>query len=60
VARIGYVGQGNNLRRLLANSPEISAAYWELRKAINEKSQLSPRLRILSFLASDTANRCRY
>jgi len=60
VARIGYVGQGNNLRRLLANSPEISAAYWELRKTINEKSQLSPRLRILSFLASDVANRCRY
>jgi len=60
VARIGYVGQGNNLRRLLANSPEISAAYWELRKTINEKSRLSPRLRILSFLASDVANRCRY
>ena len=60
MARIGYVGQGNNFRRLLAHSPEIAAAYWDLRKAINENSQLSPRLRILSFLASDVANRCRY
>jgi alkylhydroperoxidase/carboxymuconolactone decarboxylase family protein YurZ len=60
MARIGYVGQGNNLRRLLAHSPEISDAYWGLRKAINEHSQLSPRLRILSFLASDVANRCGY
>jgi alkylhydroperoxidase/carboxymuconolactone decarboxylase family protein YurZ len=60
VARIGYVGQGNNLRRLLLHSPDISAAYWELRKAINEKSQLSAKLRMLSFLASDVANDCRY
>ena len=60
MARISYVGQGNNLRRLLANSPEISDAYWNLRRTINEHSQLSPRLRILSFLASDVANRCNY
>jgi len=60
VARIGYVGKGNNLRRLLAHSPEIADAYWALRKAITEHSQLSPRLRILSFLASDVANRCSY
>jgi len=60
VARIGYVGQGNNLRRLIAHTPEISEAYWSLRKAINEHSLLSPRLRILSFLSSDKANRCPY
>lgn len=60
MARIGYVGQGNNLRRLLSNTPEISAAYWALRKAINEQSVLSPRLRLLSFLASDKANECAY
>jgi hypothetical protein len=60
VARISYIGQGNNLRRLIAHSPEISTAYWELRKAINEHSVLSPRLRILSFLSSDKANRCPY
>lgn len=58
--RIGYVGQGTSLRRLFNHSPEISAAYWELRKTINEHSVLSPKLRMLSFLASDVANRCRY
>ena len=60
MARIGYVGQGNNFRKMLNNAPEVAAAYWELRKALNEKSQLSPRLRILSFLASDVANSCAY
>jgi hypothetical protein len=60
VARIGYVGQGNNLRRLIAHTPEISEAYWAIRKTINEKSLLSPKLRILSFLSSDKANRCPY
>ncbi len=60
VPRIGYVGQGTNFRRLLNHSPEISAAYWALRKAINETSVLSAKLRMLSFLASDVANRCRY
>ena len=60
MARIGYVGQGNNLRRLINHTPEISLAYWALRKAINEHSVLSPKLRLLSFLASDKANRCSY
>ena len=60
MARIRYAGQGNNLRRLIANTPEIATAYWDLRKAINEHSELSPRLRILSFLASDVANHCGY
>lgn len=57
--RIGYVGQGNNFRKLLNNAPQVSAAYWELRKALNE-GVLSPKLRMLSFLASDVANHCRY
>ena len=57
--RIGYVGQGTNFRRLLNNSPQVSAAYWELRKALNE-GVLSPKLRMLSFLASDVVNHCRY
>ena len=58
--RIGYVGQGNNFRKMLNNTPEVSAAYWALRKALNEQSELSPKLRMLSFLASDVANHCRY
>jgi len=60
MGRISYVGQGNNLRRLIAHTPEIATAYWALRKAINETSLLSPKLRILSFLSSDKANRCPY
>ena len=60
MARIGYVGQGNNLRRLLAHSAEIAESYWGLRRAINEHSLLSQRLRMLSFLSSDVANRCGY
>lgn len=54
------MGQGNNLRRLIAHTPEISAAYWALRTAINEHSLLSAKLRNLSFLASDKANDCLY
>ena len=57
--RVAYVGQGNNFRRLLNNSPEVSAAYWALRKALNEGA-LAPKLRMLSFLSSDVANSCRY
>jgi hypothetical protein len=37
----------------------VSAAYWDLRKALNE-GVLSPKLRMLSFLASDVANHCRH
>jgi hypothetical protein len=59
VPRIGYIGQGTYFRRLLLNSPEVSAAYWNLRKALNE-GVLTPRLRMLSFLSSDVVNRCRY
>ena len=58
-ARIGYQGEGNNFRRMLNNSPEVSAAYWGLRKALND-GILSPKLRMLSFLCSDLVNKCRY
>lgn len=57
--RIGYVGQGTNFRKLLNNSPQLAAAYWELRKALND-GVLPPRLRMLSFLASDVVDHCRY
>jgi hypothetical protein len=57
--RIGYMGEGNNFRRMVNNSPEVAAAYWGLRKALNE-GVLSPKLRMLSFLSSDLANECRY
>jgi hypothetical protein len=59
VPRIDYSGEGNNFRRLVNNAPQVSAAYWELRKALNE-GVLSPKLRMLSFLSSDIANNCRY
>jgi hypothetical protein len=59
MARISYAGEGNNFRRLLNHSPQVAAAYWEVRKALNE-GVLSPKLRMLSFLASDIVNRCRY
>ena len=59
MSRISYAGQGNSFRRLLNHSPQVSAAYWELRKALND-GVLSPKLRMLSFLSSDVANRCRY
>jgi hypothetical protein len=59
MARISYAGEGNNFRRLLNHSPQVAAAYWDVRKALNE-GVLSPKLRMLSFLASDTVNRCRY
>lgn len=57
--RIPYSGQGTNFRKLLNNAPQVSAAYWELRKTLNE-GVLSPRLRMLSFLSSDLVNKCAY
>ena len=59
MARISYTGEGTNFRRILNQSPSVSSAYWELRKALNE-GVLSPKLRMLSFLSSDLVNRCRY
>ena len=59
MARISYAGEGTNFRRILNQSPSVSSAYWELRKALNE-GVVSPKLRMLSFLSSDLVNRCRY
>jgi hypothetical protein len=59
MARISYSGEGTNFRRILNHSPSVSAAYWGLRKALNE-GVLSPKLRMLSFLSSDLVNHCRY
>jgi len=59
VARIPYTGEGNNFRRILNHAPAVSAAYWELRKQLNEGA-VSAKLRMLSFLSSDLVNRCRY
>jgi hypothetical protein len=59
VARISYVGEGNAFRRLLNHSPAVSAAYWSLRKAL-EEGAVSARIRMLTFLASDVTNECRY
>ncbi len=59
MARISYVGEGASLRRLINHSPEVSTAYWSLRKALND-GVLSPKIRMLSFLATDTTNHCRY
>lgn len=58
-ARIGYQGEGTNFRRMVNNSPDVSAAYWGLRKAL-DAGVLSPKLRMLSFLSSDLVNKCRY
>ena len=59
MARIPYTGEGNNFRRILNHAPSVSAAYWELRKQLNEGA-VSAKLRMLSFLSSDLVNRCRY
>jgi hypothetical protein len=59
VARISYIGEGSAFRRLLNHSPEVSAAYWALRKALDE-SEVSAKIRMLSFLASDITNDCHY
>jgi hypothetical protein len=59
MARIRYMGEGTNFRRLLNHSPQLSAAYWDVRQALNE-GVLSAKLRMLSFLSSDLANDCHY
>ena len=59
MARVSYVGEGSAFRRLLNHSPAVSAAYWSLRGALDE-SELSPKIRMLSFLATDLTNGCRY
>ena len=59
MARVSYVGEGNAFRRLLNHAPAVSSAYWSLRRALNE-SEVGAKIRMLSFLASDLTNGCRY
>ena len=59
MARISYQGEGTSFRRLLNHSPAVSQAYWSLRKALDE-GVVSPKLRMLTFLAADLTNHCRY
>ncbi|OLC57430.1 MAG: hypothetical protein AUH85_03390 [Chloroflexi bacterium 13_1_40CM_4_68_4] len=59
MARISYAGEGDAFRRVLNHSPELSAAYWSLRKVLND-GVVPARIRVLTFLASDLTNGCRY
>lgn len=59
MARISYKEGTTSFRRLLNHSPAVSDAYWALRKALDE-STVSAKLRLLTFLASDITNGCRY
>lgn len=59
MARIPYTGEGSAFRRLLNHSPAVSVGYWSLRKALDEGT-LSPKVRMLTFLATDITNGCRY
>ena len=59
MARIPYTGEGSAFRRLLNHSPDVSKGYWGLRKALDEGT-LSAKIRMLSFLATDITNGCRY
>jgi hypothetical protein len=59
MARIPYTGKGTAFRRLLNHAPAVSDAYWGLRKALDEGA-LPAKIRLLSFLAADVTNGCRY
>lgn len=59
MARISYRGEGTPFRRILNHSQEVSAAYWALRNTLDE-GVVPARIRMLSFLAADLTNRCRY
>ena len=59
MARISYREGTTAFRRLLNHAPAVSEAYWRLRKALDE-STLPPKIRMLTFLAPDLANRCKY
>ncbi|HKW78700.1 MAG TPA: hypothetical protein VJQ09_06330 [Candidatus Limnocylindria bacterium] len=59
MARLSYIGEGSSFRKLLNHSPGVSAAYWSLRKALDE-GELSSKIRLLSFLATDITNGCQY
>ena len=59
MARIPYTGEGSAFRRLLNHSPAVSDAYWSMRKALDE-GVMPAKIRMLSFLATDITNGCRY
>jgi hypothetical protein len=59
MARISYKEGASSFRKLLNHSPEVSTAYWGLRDALNTGT-VPPKLRMLSFLACDITNHCRY
>jgi len=59
MARISYAGEGTAFRKLLNHSPAVSAAYWSLRKALDE-GEVSKKIRMLTFLATDLTNHCLY
>lgn len=59
MARISYVGEATSFRKILNHSPAVSSAYWALRKSLDEGA-LSPKLRMLTFLAVDMTNGCHY
>lgn len=59
MARISYRGEGTAFRKLLNHSPALSDAYWAVREALN-KGEVPAKIRMLSFLACDRTNRCRY
>jgi len=59
MARISYKEGTSSFRRLLNHSPEVSEAYWRLRDALNGGT-VPAKLRLLSFLAADITNHCRY
>lgn len=59
MARISYKEGTTSFRKLLNHTPEVSNAYWGLREALN-KGVVEPKIRLLSFLAVDITNHCRY
>lgn len=59
MARISYAEGATSFRRILNHSPQVSDAYWGLRKALDEGA-VPAKLRMLAFLAVDVTNRCRY
>ena len=53
MARISYMGEGTNFRRILNQSPSVSSAYWELRRALNE-GVVSPKIQAAIKEAKET------
>ncbi len=57
MARIPYVGEGDNYRKVLNHAPPIAEAISALLKARNE-STVAPKVRLLAILAVDHFNGC--